>query len=144
MTPRQLDPDTVLVKLELMRAALDVLDQIGDLTADQLRSDAIRRGAVERYLSQLVDLAGAVNAHVSSAVLGEAPTDYTDSFHRAARAGTIGEDLAASLAPSAGLRNVIVHDYAVIDLGKVAAAVPLARRDFRHYIQAVARFLTDR
>lgn len=95
MTPRRLDPDRVAVKLQLMRTALDVLDEIGD----------------------------------------------TDSFVAAARAGAIPEPLPAALAPAVGLRNVLIHDYAAIDLERVAAAIPLARRDFARYVAAVATFV---
>ncbi|MGH3720113.1 MAG: HepT-like ribonuclease domain-containing protein [Pseudonocardiaceae bacterium] len=35
-------------------------------------------------------------------------------------------DFAVSLRPSAGMRNVRVHDYLEIDHGMVSAAVPLA------------------
>lgn len=45
MTPRQLDPDSITAKLQLMRGALDVLDSVGDVTAAQLRDDPILRGA---------------------------------------------------------------------------------------------------
>ena len=41
------------------------------------------------------------------------------------------------LAPSAGLRNVLVHQYAEIDLDQVVAAVGRARTDFRAYVQAI-------
>ena len=47
-------------------------------------------------------------------------------------------DLAARLAPSAGLRNVLVHQYAEIDLDQVVAAVSAARTDFRAYVRTIA------
>jgi uncharacterized protein YutE (UPF0331/DUF86 family) len=53
-------------------------------------------------------------------------------------------DLAEALAPSAGMRNVLIHAYVAVDLDRVAAALPLARRDFGRYVAAVAAFLADR
>lgn len=51
---------------------------------------------------------------------------------------------AAELAPSAGLRNVLVHEYLAIDLRIVANSVPRARVTYGTYARAVARYLTSR
>ena len=51
------------------------------------------------------------------------------------------QDLAERLAPSAGLRNVLVHEYAQVDLALVARGVELARTDYRAYVREVARGL---
>ncbi|WP_353057961.1 HepT-like ribonuclease domain-containing protein [Propionimicrobium sp. PCR01-08-3] len=40
-----------------------------------------------------------------------------------------------------GLRNILVHQYTDIDLAQVAAAVPLALRDYGEYIRQVSRKL---
>lgn len=48
--------------------------------------------------------------------LGEAPHDKAASFRLAVRTGLIDERLAAEIAPSVGLRNVIVHAYADLDV----------------------------
>ena len=48
---------------------------------------------------------------------------------------------AARLAPSAGLRNVLVHEYAQVDLALVARGVELARQDYRSCVREVARSL---
>lgn len=63
------------------------------------------------------------------------------SFFAMARLGAIEEPLAAALAPAAGMRNVLVHGYLDIDVGRVAAAVPLALRDFSGYVRQVAAYL---
>ncbi len=51
------------------------------------------------------------------------------------------QELAQRLAPSAGLRNVLVHEYAQVDLALVARGVELARSDSRAYVREVARAL---
>jgi uncharacterized protein YutE (UPF0331/DUF86 family) len=89
MTPRRLDPDSVTAKLLMMREALDVLDGVGQIDAEALRADAILRGAVERYLILLVDLAVAVNLHLVAAAGRPVARDYTASFTGAAEVGAI-------------------------------------------------------
>jgi uncharacterized protein YutE (UPF0331/DUF86 family) len=144
VTPRRLDPDSVTAKLRLMRGALDVLESVGAATVEQLRSDAILRGAVERYLILLVDQAVAVNLHIAAAAGQPVARDYTASFAVAAEAGAIPVELAEELAASAGMRNVLVHAYVAVDLERIAAALPPARRDYGRFVAAVAAFVASK
>lgn len=141
MTPRPFNPATVQARLELMDGVLRDLGSLGEVTPERLRSEPIVRAAVERFLGQLVDLAVSINTHIASAFGDAPPQDYRDSFTAAARAGALDDALAQRLKPSAGLRNVLIHEYVDIDIEQVATAVPLALRDYRRYVEAVARFV---
>jgi uncharacterized protein YutE (UPF0331/DUF86 family) len=57
------------------------------------------------------------------------------------RLGVIPAELAARMAPSASLRNVLVHMYLDVDLSKVADAVAMVRRDYAEYVREVAGWL---
>ncbi|GAA2025592.1 HepT-like ribonuclease domain-containing protein [Pseudokineococcus marinus] len=59
-------------------------------------------------------------------------------------AGALPKELGERLAPATGLRGVIVHEYAALDLERVAAARPLALDGFRVYVSAVAAHLVRR
>jgi uncharacterized protein YutE (UPF0331/DUF86 family) len=72
-----------------MRDLLDDMDGIGEVDASRLEADRIVRHAVERIITQLVDLAVSVSSHISAAVAGEAPATYRDSFSAAAKAGAM-------------------------------------------------------
>jgi uncharacterized protein YutE (UPF0331/DUF86 family) len=135
-----IDADVLILRLGLMRELLADLESVGEVDARRLRNDRLTRHAVERILTQLVDLAVSINSHVAASA-GKTPSNYRESFHAAAAAGLINVDLAQRLAPSAGLRNVLTHDYVDIDLGLVAGAVTAARRDYGEYVTAVARTL---
>ncbi len=141
MTPPSVDAALVHAKLTAMRELLDDLDTVGPVDAARLTADRMLRHAVERILTQLVELAVGVNGHVAVGRLGRGATTYRESFTLAARAGAVPEDLAQRLAPSAGLRNVLVHEYAQVDLALVAWGVELARRDYRTFVREVARSL---
>lgn len=136
MTPRAPYPEVVRQRLDAMRHALETLASVGPPDADGLQADPLLQAAVERLLARLVDLAVQINAHVASSELGRAPGDYRESFVLAAEAGVLPEDLAASLRPSVGLRNVIVHEY--LDLERLAAAVPLALDGYERFAATVA------
>jgi uncharacterized protein YutE (UPF0331/DUF86 family) len=58
-----------------------------------------------------------------------------------AEIGAISTELAGELAPSAGLRNILTHEYVAIDVALVAQAVPAMRDAYGRYVAEVARFL---
>ncbi len=141
MTPREFDRNVVQARLRLIDELLDDLDRAGELEANMLQEDRMLRHAVERILSQLVELAVSINGHVSATVLGEAPKDYRSSFPLAATAGLIESELADRLQPSVGLRNVLAHEYVDIDLTMVAEAARRTKSGYRAYVRAVAAWL---
>jgi uncharacterized protein YutE (UPF0331/DUF86 family) len=96
---------------------------------------------VERVVTQVVNLAVEINAHVSSTVLGRPPADYHMGFDRMVESGWLQPDLASTLKPSVGLRNILTHEYVNTDLELVARAVPLALHDYREYLRSVASAL---
>ncbi|MGH3853127.1 MAG: type VII toxin-antitoxin system HepT family RNase toxin [Pseudonocardiaceae bacterium] len=141
MTPRRLDPSIVHARLSVMRGLLDDLAEVDTPGTAPLAENRMLRHAVERILTQLVELAAAINEHVVGARLQRVATTYRDSFELAEECGLIDKQLRDDLLPSIGMRNVLVHEYLEIDLRKVAAAVPLALSRYRRYVQQVAEFV---
>ncbi|MCB0899718.1 MAG: DUF86 domain-containing protein [Actinobacteria bacterium] len=123
-----------------MSDLLGDLESIGGVDVALLRSDRITRHAVERILTQLVEFAVSINSHVAASV----PGTYRESFIAAADAGFISAELAERLAPSAGLRNILTHEYVEVDLDLVAVAVQTATVDYRAYVGSVAQALQNR
>ena len=143
MTPREFDSSVVQSRLALMRDLLGDLDAVGSVSAESLSSDRMLRHAVERVLSQLVELAVSINSHVASTILQRGATDYRASFDLATQAGVIDEELRDRLTPSVGLRNVLAHEYVAVDLQIVSAAVDRAVIDYGDYVSSVASWLAS-
>lgn len=143
MTPSPLRPESVLSRLQEMERLLEVLEGQRSVTGEDLRADLRERLVAERALQQLVDLAVKVNAHIATTQGLHAPGDYYSTFAAAAEAGALDEELAATLAPSTGLRNRLVHEYERIDLDAVAAGVVAALDGYSQYVQQVAAWLDD-
>jgi uncharacterized protein YutE (UPF0331/DUF86 family) len=144
VTPRRLDPDVITARLRTMRRLLDELDRLGPVDADRFAREFATQLVVERIVSQLVDLAASINAHVVAVATGASPPDVRRSFAAASGTGLVDAGLAARLAPSAGLRNVLVHGYVDLDVARLVAAVPLAAEGYGEYVRQVARWLADR
>ncbi|MDO5628873.1 MAG: DUF86 domain-containing protein [Mobilicoccus sp.] len=148
MSPRAFSADVIATRLAMMSELLEDLDALGDVSQTRLVEDRFTRHVLERVLCRLVDIAVDINTHAATS-LGTGPgvrtvTEYRESFAAAATVGLIDADLAASLAPSVGLRNVLVHEYLRVDLGVLADAAPLARDGYGRYVSSVATWLRDR
>lgn len=143
MTPPRLDPLSVQAKLRLLVELIDDLDQIGDVDQARLVRERLTRRALERVLTQVVELASSIAGHIAASRLPIASATYRGSFTDAATLGVIEPDLAASLAAAAGMRNVLVHDYVRVDLALVADAVPMLRRDADAFVGQVSRWLRE-
>lgn len=138
MTP--LDPQVITRRLATMRMLLDHLGRLEITVPEQLEDLALRL-QVERVLSQLVNLATEINAHVAMAALDRPPESYREGFDRAVEAGFLDAELASDLKPSIGLRNILIHEYVRVDLTMVTQAVPRALSGYRDYVRQIAAAL---
>lgn len=132
------DRDVVIRRLLTMRTLLDHLATLDAATPAALAGVRLQ---VERVLTQLVNLAAEINAHVAVTVLNRPPEDYREGFDRLAQAGFLDKETAAALKPSVGLRNILTHEYVRVDLELVAEAVPHALSGYRAYVTRVATAL---
>jgi uncharacterized protein YutE (UPF0331/DUF86 family) len=139
--PPELNAASVQRRLVAIRGRLDELQQLEGVTADRLREDWLTRAAVERVLTQLVELAAQVNTHIVAVSNKVPPAEYRESFIAAADVGALPPDLAAKIAPSAGLRNILVHQYLDADLDIIKASVGPAIADYAAYVRAIATWL---
>ncbi|MBA2497034.1 MAG: DUF86 domain-containing protein [Acidimicrobiia bacterium] len=138
MTPAGPDREVVGRRLRALDDALADLEILRDVSVDRLRAEPLTRAAAERLLQVVVDLAIDVNAHLVVTALGRAPATGRESFTLLVDVGAIDQELADRLAPSAGLRNVLVHRYTDIRVELVAAAIGPVLDDFAAYVRAVA------
>jgi uncharacterized protein YutE (UPF0331/DUF86 family) len=59
---------------------------------------------------------------------------YRAAFLRAGEVGIISTELSKNLSMSAGLRNILVHEYEAIDYSVLHNSIPAALRDFTRLI----------
>ncbi|MGI8574615.1 MAG: type VII toxin-antitoxin system HepT family RNase toxin [Egibacteraceae bacterium] len=144
MTPAAFRPEAVQRRLVEIDRLLTVLETQGHMTEPTLDQDDLLRLAVERALTQIVDLAVKINTHVVTASGQLPPSDYHQSFTRAAEVELLDASLAEELSASTGLRNRLIHEYDDIDLSIVAAALPRAISGYRRYVRQVADYLRRR
>lgn len=141
MTGMGLDRDIVVQRLELLRTAVRTLQVHRGLTSDDLADDLERTWMVQHGLLTCIQAVLDISSHVVAALGAPTPSDYKGSILALGRLGVLPPALAERMAPMAGFRNVLVHEYAAVDLGIVSDALNNRLGDFTGFGHAIARFL---
>ena len=121
-----IEKEVIRRKLVVIIENLKLLEPIISLTQKKYIEDIYKRKAAERLLQELIEAAIDINTHIIVQTGNTAPDDYYESFIKAGHLKIISSDLAEKLAPSAGLRNRLVHEYDLLDHSMVLAAVGMA------------------
>jgi uncharacterized protein YutE (UPF0331/DUF86 family) len=136
--------ERALIERKLARISGNVarLRQFHALTVEQYAAEWTRQKAIERVLQETIESAIDVNHHLLGAVSSEpGPFEHRESFLALGRAGAITPELAAALAPSAGLRNRLVHEYDELDDRLVLAGLRSTLELVPQYVAAITAFL---
>lgn len=135
--------DAAIIRRKLSRTAtaLDGLRPLARLSLDEYRARFYERKAAERLLQEAIEAALDINAHVIAELGSEVPEEYYGGFLRMADLGILPLQLARSLAPSAGLRNRLVHEYEALDDARVLGAIGTLLDPSPRYAQAVEAYL---
>ena len=136
-----IDADLIRRKLSRLGSYLEKLGPIIKRTFQEYLSDFYMKTSAERLIQLIVECATDINNHVVVESGSKPPEDYGSSFLRAAEAGLISRELADKIKGSAGMRNIIVHEYMDIDDEKVYKTLPLAVSEYHEYIRQVDQFL---
>jgi uncharacterized protein YutE (UPF0331/DUF86 family) len=133
-------------KLQLIAEDLGRLAHFKDETFEAVTADFIKLAAVERLLERIVLRAIDVNEHL----LSELATGreeritrltYRQTFLGLADLGILPADFAERIAKSAGLRNILVHDYDDADRQIVYVSIRNCLADYQLYIEVIDEFL---
>lgn len=138
--------DTELVNRKLVMIAEDLarIEPLAARSRDAYLASETDETLAERYLERMIGRMLDVNFHLV-VESGEAPPrDYFDSFLALGRLRVLTPELARQLAPCAGLRNRIAHEYDALDPGLVHEALAKAVTDVRDYLAAIRTHLATR
>jgi uncharacterized protein YutE (UPF0331/DUF86 family) len=136
-----IDKDLIYRKLSRLKMYLDELKPISEKPFKEYLANPLLKASAERFIQLIVECASDVNNHTVVESGKRPPEDYTSSFIKAAECGLIDRELAERIKGSAGMRNVLVHEYMDIDDEKVYKTIPVALKDYKEYIKQVNAFL---
>lgn len=139
---RLLDKDLVYARLDRMRTILGELQQAlpEDIAALAAPENTLRRRAVERCLYLAIQHLLDIGSHIVAAESWGLPGSYREVIEKLGEHGVLPRDFARRLAPMAGFRNILEHEYVALDFEEL---VRNARRfdDFDRFAEHVVRYL---
>lgn len=133
----------IVRKLQLIEEDLTKLQPFADKTIDQIAQQPLEQAAVERYLERIITRAIDVNNHVIAELgnVTQPVKTYRDTFLALAELKIYPKDFAEQIAPSAGLRNALIHEYDTIDQQMLEKSIKQAIVEFNDYARYVMAFI---
>lgn len=139
--PEVVDEARVTALLHRLRTELDAIDRsVG--RDDALLADDDALPALKYRLIVAVEACVDVADHVIASEGLRPGASFADSFASLSDAGWVEEDLAVLLADAARFRNLLVHQYADVDDGRVVAIARERTGDLEAFRRAVVARLT--
>ena len=136
-----IDPEIVLVRLRLITKYYNTLEEFRSTSLDSFLADFRQQLVVERLLQLMTQAAIDINEHILSKLSpGNSATNF-EAFIELSKYEVIAPELARQLAPSAGLRNRLVHEYDDIDPKQVFKAISFALQQYPFYVRQVNNYL---
>jgi len=138
-----LDKEFLVRKIKLIQEDLERLKEYKRYSLDEIAQDYRKMAVVERLLEKIIMRAIDINQHII-AELGHGKEEirsYEDTFLALANLGIYPEKFAKMIAPSAGLRNRLVHEYNHLDEKIVYQSIGEALDQYIRYCQYILDFI---
>jgi uncharacterized protein YutE (UPF0331/DUF86 family) len=130
-----MSPEVVKKKLVSLTIYLNDLLKYNKISFDEFMQ---KHYEIERILELLIINASDIVFHLIAARNEPVPASYKAAFLRAGELKILSKKLSKNLALSAGLRNILVHEYEEIDYKIVHKSIPAAIRDFKVFLKELS------
>ena len=137
------DTVSILEKLKILKQYLAELDKWSKISFEEYEKDSIKKGAIERRMQLIVDVTIDINNMILKKLKKETSADYFNTFINLAEASVIEYDFALRIAPSTGLRNILVHQYQKIDDKRVYDSINEMKKDYKEYINEIVEYVKN-
>lgn len=136
MTDYALNP-----KLEKLQEYLSYLKGYQKHSVEELKKDHTLQGAVLHYLQLAIECVIDIGELLISGLKLRKPEEAREVIKILAENKIIPADFAERFASIAGFRNILVHEYADIDLNKVYEHLKNDLQDFDFYAKCIAQYI---
>tara|TARA_B100000315_G_scaffold138943_1_gene127968 strand:+ start:2124 stop:2540 length:417 start_codon:yes stop_codon:yes gene_type:complete len=135
-----LDKNRILCKIDELDSYLTELSQIAPLNFEEYQKIEKKRSC-ERLLQLCIEcVIDICKLFVSGLRLG-LPSEENDLFNKMQKKGILSDEMAAALKEMRGFRNILVHEYTVVDDELVYDAVTTKLEDFRKFKKEILKAL---
>lgn len=133
--------EEIAERLKLLSEYVKFLQSYRKNTLEDLMNDYTLRGAVERYLELSIECCIDIAEMIISYENLKRPESYKDVILILGKEGIIPEKFAEKFSNAAGLRNILVHMYANIDINELYVNINRNLGDFDKFAKYIAIYL---
>jgi uncharacterized protein YutE (UPF0331/DUF86 family) len=133
--------DRICAKLDKLYSYYTELKSLSLISLEEYKSNPIYRRAIERTLQLTVECATDINNMLLKTFGRKGASDYFNSFIDIAELNIIPTDFALKIAPSTGLRNILVHEYEYIDDEIVYRSISTCLIYYLEYMDLINQYL---
>lgn len=131
-----LDKELIQRKLDQITDYLEDLEKLAQKSHQEFLGSVVHLAA-ERLIELIVGNAIDINFHIIKEFDLPAPIKYRDSFVTLGKHKILPFEFSRKIAGSAGLRNLLIHEYEEVDLNKLYNGLKSGIEDYKHYVKEI-------
>jgi uncharacterized protein YutE (UPF0331/DUF86 family) len=138
-----MDTGLIMQKLKELDRYLKQLERYKGITATELEINLDKTWIIERGLHLSIQILLDIGNHIL-ATEGITVEGYADIFIKLTELGVLPLEFTEKIRGMAGFRNILVHEYAKIDLNKLAEVLNTSLSDFREYAGYIMTYINGK
>lgn len=135
------DVQTVVERLEALHTYITELDHYAQFSYDELAADFVKYRAAQHSLLLAAQAVLDIAVHIVTADFDSRVQDYRQALESLGTVGVLPLEFAERLAPLASFRNILVHDYLVVDPRRAYDVLVQGRADLREFSRHISAYL---
>ncbi len=139
-----MDSHLISLKLEKLQEYISYLKGYRAHCLDEVKNDHTLTGAMLHYLQLSIECVLDIGEMMISALRLRKPDQAREIFVILAEQGIIAKDFARDFSAVAGLRNILVHEYADIDIERIYHYIHDPLNDFDLYARKIAQHISNK
>ncbi len=103
--------DKIHARLEKLKEYVSILETLQSTSEEELKTDVIKKGAIERYLQLAIEACIDIAELIISNRRFKTPETARDAIEILGEEGIISKEFADRFSKAVGFRNILIHDY---------------------------------
>lgn len=139
-----IDKKLIYRKINLIAKDLQRLKPISLISQKEYFKKIEHEVLTERYLERIITRMIDINYHLIVETDNPPPKDYFSSFIKLGKIKILPYEFSRKIAPYAGLRNRLVHEYNELDEKKIYRALKKSIKDIPKYLKHIEAFIENK